>query len=143
MSEIDESTYQAIVDLCEKGDVFVDDENYDKAIQVFKEAAKLIPKPVQKWEAATWILTSIGETYFFMEDYGSALKYLTDVMHCPDAIGNPLIHMRLGQVHFELGNEDSAKDELARAYMGEGEEIFEDEDPKYLNFLKSFLKVQG
>ena len=33
-----------------------------------------------------------------------------------------------------------AADELARAYMGAGTEIFENDDPKYLEFLKTKLK---
>ena len=61
-------------------------------------------------------------------------------MHCPGAIGNPFIHMRLGQSQFELGNMDRAADELARAYLQEGLAIFEDEDPKYVAFIKSKLK---
>ena len=38
---------------------------------------------------------------------------------------------------FELGNEPRAADELMRAYMGAGPEIFADEDPKYIEFLAS------
>ncbi len=61
-------------------------------------------------------------------------------MHCPDAIGNPFIHLRLGQCQYELGNEEQAADELARAYMVAGDEIFDTDDPKYLEFIKS--KIQ-
>lgn len=112
MVELDESIYKKIVELCEAGDMLADDGNYNEAIQNFRKAARLIPKPVQKWEAATWILTAIGETYFFMQDYVSALENLHMAMHCSDAIGHPLIHLRLGQVHFELGNEESTKFEV-------------------------------
>ena len=56
-------------------------------------------------------------------------------MRCPDAIGNPFIHLRLGQTQFELGNKDRAADELMRAYMGAGAEIFVGEAPKYLQYL--------
>jgi hypothetical protein len=48
--------------------------------------------------------------------------------------------MRLGQCQFELGNKERAADELARAYMAEGSEIFKEEDPKYFAFLKTRLK---
>ena len=58
-------------------------------------------------------------------------------MHCPDAIGNPFIHLRLGQCQFELGNPDRSADELMRAYMGGGPEIFGNDDPKYLEFLST------
>lgn len=61
-------------------------------------------------------------------------------MHCPGAIGNPFLHLRLGQCQLELGNNDQAADELTRAYMAEGTTIFQDEDPKYLAFLKTQLK---
>ena len=56
-------------------------------------------------------------------------------MHFPNAIGNPFLHLRLGQCQFELGNLDRAADELMRAYMAGGPELFEDEDARYLRFL--------
>jgi hypothetical protein len=58
-------------------------------------------------------------------------------MHCPNGIGNPFIHLRLGQCQFETGNLDSAADELTSAYALEGEELFADDDPKYFEFLKT------
>ena len=61
-------------------------------------------------------------------------------MRCPGAIGNPFIHLRLGQAQFELKNLGRAKDDLARAYMGGGDEIFKDEDRKYLHFIKEILR---
>ena len=56
------------------------------------------------------------------------------------AIGNPFLHLRLGQCHFELGNLDGAADELARAYMSAGDEIFVGAD-KYFAFLKTRLEA--
>ena len=46
-------------------------------------------------------------------------------MRCSDALGNPFIHLQLGQCQFELGNEQIAADELTRAYVAEGNDIFE------------------
>jgi hypothetical protein len=40
-------------------------------------------------------------------------------------------------VLFQLGELDSAADELMKAYTGEGKEIFEPEDPKYIAFLET------
>jgi hypothetical protein len=54
------------------------------------------------------------------------------------AIGNPFLHLRLGQCQFELGNFDRAADELTRAHVGAGAEIFEGAD-KYFTFLKTRL----
>jgi hypothetical protein len=61
-------------------------------------------------------------------------------MHCPNAIGNPFLHLRLGQCRFELGDTDRAADELARALLIESPKLFEGEDPKYLQFVKGRLK---
>jgi len=55
-----------------------------------------------------------------------------NAMHCPDAIGNPFLHLRLGQCQFELKALDRAADELMRAYMGGGPDLFKLEDPKYI-----------
>lgn len=58
-------------------------------------------------------------------------------MTCPDAIGNPFLHLRLGQALYERGETDRAADELMRAYMGAGDEIFGNDEPKYFVFLKN------
>ncbi|WP_073288493.1 tetratricopeptide repeat protein [Hymenobacter psychrotolerans] len=134
--EMDDALYQEIMLHCKEGDEAVEDDDYDRAIHAFQQAFDLIPEPYQEWEASTWVLFSLGEAQFFNEDYAAAKESLTAVMHCPDAIGNPLIHLRLGQVQYEMGNFAKAKDELMRAYMGQGEEIFEGEDEKYFTFLK-------
>ena len=75
------------------------------------------------------------DAHFLNGNYAAALSALEQAMRCPDAIGNPFIHLRLGQTQFELGNKDRAADELMRAYMGAGAEIFAEEAPKYLEFL--------
>lgn len=134
--EMDGAIYQKIMKHCEEGDAAVEGDDYDSAIHAFQQAFDLIPAPYQDWEASTWVLFSLGEAQFFNEEYAEAKESLVAVMHCPDAIGNPLIHLRLGQAQYELGNFAKAKDELMRAYMGQGEEIFDGEDERYLAFLK-------
>ena len=42
-----------------------------------------------------------------------------------------------------MGEKDAASQYLARAYMLEGEELFKDEDSKYLVLLKSKLLIDG
>jgi hypothetical protein len=54
---------------------------------------------------------------------------------------NPLIHLRLGQLYHEGGKLEKAADELARAYMGAGGDIFIREDPKYFEFLKTKIII--
>jgi tetratricopeptide (TPR) repeat protein len=138
--ELDEELYTRIVALTDRGNEHADEEEFDAAASKFLEALALIPEPYDKWTASTWVLAALGDVYFLNGDFARAKMVLTDAMHCPDAIGNPFIHMRLGQCQFELGNMERAKDELVRAYMGAGEAIFEKDEPRYLAFVKEALQ---
>jgi tetratricopeptide (TPR) repeat protein len=137
---LDDAVYARILELAKQGDEYLENDQFRQAAQVYQEAVKLLPQPRSQWEAATWLYTALGEAFLSMEDYPAAREALTNAMHCPDAIGNPLIHLLLGEAQYELGNLNRAADELARAYLGAGDEIFEDEDPKYLAFLRAHLR---
>lgn len=138
--ELPDAIHQQIVTLSKKGDVLASQSMYREAIVKYTAALELLPPPREKWRACTWLLVAIGDAHFLAKNYRSARAALTDAMHCPDAIGNPFVHLRLGQVQYELGNSTRAADELARAYMGGGKEIFAPEDPKYFAFVRSKLK---
>ena len=135
--ELDARTYELVTQLCAQGDELARHDDHRGAIARFNEAWQLLPEPKSDWHAATWILAGIADSGFlggFLQTAREALDY---VMRCPDAIGNPFLHLRRGQVLFEQGQLDGAADELTRAYMAEGEQIFTAEDAKYLNFLKT------
>ena len=139
MLELEDAVYERIQALCAEGDAFAKEANYSDALKNYWSAFDLLPEPKTGWDAATWILGAIGDANFLSGDFVAGRDNLSSAMHCPDALGNPFIHLRLGQCQFELGNLDRAADELARAYMGAGAEIFEDAD-KYFAFLKTRLK---
>ncbi|WP_229477018.1 tetratricopeptide repeat protein [Massilia rubra] len=126
--------------LSTSGDVLVKQGKSREGVQAYVKALNLLPEPVTQWEAATWLLVAIGDANFKAKYYEQARAALQDAMHCPGALGNPFIHLRLGQAYFELGNMSKAADELARAYLQKGKAIFKEEDPKYLAFIKSRLK---
>lgn len=139
MSDLPKKIYEQIINLCSLGDGLVEEERYSEALNKYFSALDLLPPPETQWEASTWILAAIGDTNFIMRNYEAGRDNLICAMHCPGAIGNPFIHMRLGQCRYELGEYEKAADELARAFLIEGEEIFKDEDKKYLDFVKSKL----
>jgi hypothetical protein len=76
-----------------------------------------------------------------LDRFKGARKALEFALHCPGAIGNPFLHLLFGQVLLETGDPDWAADELMRAYMAEGAEIFANDDPKYLMFLGTRAKL--
>ena len=134
-TELDPHLHTRINRFCEIGDTLAAEGKYSDAVASYQYAWNLLPDPKENSEAATWIQTAIGDAHFLGGNYAAALTALECAMRCPDAIGNPFIHLRLGQAQFELGDKEAAADELMRAYMGAGAEIFAEEAPKYLEYL--------
>lgn len=138
--EIPEEAYTEIQELCAEGDVLLEMGEFTAAYKNYISALELIPEPKEAFEATTWIMAALGDLYFQAKDFRQVAQVLSDAMHCTGAIGNPFLHLRLGQAHFELGNHEQAADELCRAYMGAGSEIFAKDDEKYFNFLKTKIR---
>lgn len=134
--------HERIKDLSAAGDALAESDLFDDALSKYWEAFDLLPEPKTEWEAGTWLLTAIGDANFLMGDFVAGRDNLGSAMHYPDAIGNPFLHLRLGQCQYEVGNLDRATDELLRAYGLEGAEIFESEDPKYLAFLRTRVDLE-
>jgi len=86
------------------------------------------------------LFSRLGDIYAQGEDYETALNAYSDAVRSPKGLGDEHIHLRLGKTQFELGNRERAADELCRAYMGGGKELFDDEPPKYFEFLKTKIK---
>lgn len=138
--ELPKEVHAKVTTLSAQGDTLASQTKYRDAIALYVKALGLLPEPKTQWEACTWLLAAIGDTNFLGGHYEQAKNALSDAMHCPGSIGNPFIHLRLGQAQLELGNRERAADELARAYMSAGKDVFAAENPKYFEFLKTFLK---
>jgi tetratricopeptide (TPR) repeat protein len=139
---LDDATHQRITTLTDAGNESADGGDLQGALAKFLEALKLIPEPLDDYEANTWLLASIGDLYFQLGEYPAARTALHGAVRSYGGLGNPFIHLRLGQAELELGNEARAAEELARAYVAEGAELFEEEDAKYLRFIQSRLPPQ-
>jgi tetratricopeptide (TPR) repeat protein len=135
MPELSQELLEKIQAHSADGDELAEDGDFDAALEQYWAAFDLLPEPQTEWEAGTWVLAAIGDALFLKGDFEAGRDNLGYAMNFPDALGNPFLHMRLGQCQFELGNLDRAADELMRAYMGAGNEVFADEDRKYLEFL--------
>jgi hypothetical protein len=137
MPELDDKIHEKIKALCAEGDALSEKRSFSLALKKYWTAWDLLPQSKTDWEAATWILAAIGDANFHSHDFTAGRDNLSQAMHCPGAIGNPFLHLRLGQCQYELGNLARAADELMRAYMGGGKDIFKEDDPKYFKFLTS------
>jgi len=136
--ELSDAVSDQIESLSEEGNDFFDDEDYEKAIAVWKKALKLIPQPQNTFAETLWLETSIGDAYFMMGNHQEAFPHFLNAKSNieENAYENPFIMLRVGQLYFEANDFKNAKEYLLRAYMFEGKEIFEGSKEKYFEFLK-------
>ncbi len=132
-------TFETVRALCNDGEHLMTAGQFREAFDKFVAAFDLLPEPRTQWNAAGWILVALGENAIRAGSFQAAAGPLVDAMWAPGTIGNPWVHLRLGQVRYELGELDAAADELTRAYMGGGREIFEGLDEKYFALLEKVL----
>ena len=135
-----DDVYGEVARLSQEGSASAEEELFSQARASWQQAWGLLPEPPEQWEAATWLLTAIGDTYFLEGRFAEARDALQRAVGCPGGLGTPFLHLRLGQAQFELGNVTRAKDELARAFMGGAEKLFDGEDPKYWQFIRELLR---
>lgn len=136
-AELDDTIYEQIESLSEKGNDFADEGNFEGARQEFEKALALVPEPKTDWEAALWLYASLGDMNFSMAAYQASINNFYDALNCPDGNTNAFVLLRLGQALFETGEKEKGTEYLLRAYMLEGRELFGEDDQKYFDFLKS------
>ncbi len=135
--ELPEDVYQAIVRLCAEGDRLVEEGKLEEARAQYGQALDLIPGDHRTWKASTWVYVALGDVHWKRGDLERAFKCFINAVQCPDGLGNPYVHLRLGQLYFEQGRMAKAEDELVRAYMGGGMDVFCDEDAKYFDLIEA------
>jgi tetratricopeptide (TPR) repeat protein len=135
--QLPDAVLAEITELCRCGDAEAGSGRLVEAKALYVEALRLLPGDPRDWAASTWIYVAIGDVHFRRQAFYRAYKCFHNAVLCPDGLGNPYVHLRLGQTAFELGRNDRAADELMRAFMGGGPGIFDEDDPKYLAFLKT------
>lgn len=136
-----DAVHQEIQALCKQGDALRDADKHKQAEMKYLKALSLVPEPKRDYSSATWINVALGDLHFELWNYGYCFDYFIEAVQCFEGLGNPFIHLRLGQMYFEFENLRKAADELTRAYMGGGEDIFRREKPKYFAFLKTQIEI--
>ncbi|AOY00315.1 M48 family metallopeptidase [Jeongeupia sp. USM3] len=137
MPAIPATLFAEIEALSDAGDALYEAGDYAQAIARYKAGYALVPAPKEEWEIGTSLLIAIGDTQFAAGDFARAVETLTAASFTPAGMGNPFVHLRLGQALFETGALDLAAESLQRIRGHGDDSIFDDEDPKYLAFLQS------
>jgi tetratricopeptide (TPR) repeat protein len=138
---IPDSLINKIQDKVDQGDDALNDDEFRKAINLYREAVALLPRPKFRHAISLATYTALGEGYFFSGYYRKALVALKQALKAPGGVENPLLHLRMGQAYFELREFDAAADSLTRAYALDGRTVFEGEEDKYLLFLGTRIEL--
>lgn len=128
--------------LAEEGNSYYDNDK-QKALEIWNNALELIPEPKNRFSQTVWFLAQIGDIYFSKKNYEESFKYFEDAKNnlSGEGYSNPFVMLRLGQCAYEIGNNDTAIEYLLRAYMLEGKDIFEEDDDKYFEFLRTNVNL--
>ncbi len=137
--ELSDKIHDKITALSDEGDLLLENEKVDEALEKFQEALMLVPSPKSDWEASLWLYAAIGDSFFMKEDFEKTLGAFKDAYNCPEAVHNPYINLKIGESYFELEDFEKAKEFLLRAYMLEGKNIFEDEKEEYFLLIESLV----
>jgi tetratricopeptide (TPR) repeat protein len=126
----------------DEGDEFLNDGRHDEAIALYQAAWDLLPEPRTDHPDAMLVLAVIGDVHFFRGEFAAGRDAFMTCMKCPEGepTANPFLRLRLGQCMYELGETVEAANWLAGAYLLEGKELCSQDDPKYLEFIKSRLE---
>lgn len=134
--QLPDAIYAKVKALSDQGNQHMSAHRYTAAVASWEQALALLPQPQALWDAALWLHASIGDGLRSSDDLAGALDQFRIAANCADGATNPFVLFNIGACLLDLGNEDEAVDPLLRAYMLEGEEIFEDEDSKYIDLLR-------
>lgn len=137
--ELPPDVFAAVEKLCAEGDDRAADDDYDGALDRFRRAWDLLPEPKAAWSATLWLLVAVGDVHYLRGAFAEGRDALDQAVDAfPEAPENPVLCLRLGQCHLELGDETPARRWLTAALAAAGDEaddLFDQEDPKYLRFL--------
>lgn len=122
-----------------QGEDFADAQLDGAALNCFRAAWEVLPEPREEQPPAIRIQAAIADSCFFLGQWAACRVAVQHAFRCGADPANPFLRLRLGQALYELGDEREAANWLVPAYLSEGRLLFEDDDPKYLEFFRSKL----
>lgn len=120
-----------------RADLLMEQGRFAEAIQLYQDGLELIPEPKSTYEVTLWFLVAIGDAYWHLQEWEHALPYFEQSKEVLGGQENPFVWLRLGQLYYELGDLVSAQQALQTGLEMEGEALFEEEAPRYLQLAQA------
>lgn len=143
--ELPDAIYNQVTALSERGNVALENGKVATAIIEWRRALELLPAPETQWDAAAWLHGSIGDAHWQAGRAAQTRDEMLAALNCSSGRENPFIYYRLGLAYRKLGDEANATENLLKAYMLAGDEIFEAEPEgrEALTFLRSRVRLDA
>lgn len=124
--------------IAEEGNELYRKGDLDNALKKYSEGYNLIPNPKKLYSESLWFEVAIGDIFFDNKKYDEAIIYYEKAKNniTGNGINNPYILFKYGASAFELNMIIEANEFLLRAYMLSGQDIFNEYDKKYFEFIK-------
>lgn len=119
--------------LARKAAKHVERGEFEAAVPVWRQALERLLQ-VRALREARWLHVCLCDALFRAGDHAGVLEHANAALLAGER-DDPRVWLRLGQAAFELGDEAGAGDGLMSGFLLAGPSLFEDEDPKYLQFL--------
>lgn len=142
MDQLSEDLHAEIEKHSEAGNALIEAGDAAGAIAVWRTAFSILPEPRNQWDAALWLHASIGDAQRSQGDLQGALASFQAASASGDGRANAFVQINLGMTLYDLGDRQAATEPLLRAYMLEGEDIFDDFGRYYLDHLKAQRLVE-
>ena len=136
------------------GDNAMSEKRWDDAFSCYYSAWEILceDQPEHQAYEAFWLVVNWANSSFMSGDFSDCLDRLHEALGIFRdfglVVGNPFFHLRVGQCLFELAESDEERgdaegqviDNLSRALICGGIEIFDQEDQRYLAPVLSVLE---
>lgn len=141
---------ERLYELADEGHKLTLNEQYMDAIHIWKRAIEMIPEPKQHYSETANFYEGIAYNYQIMCMYPQSLNFMERVFSVlgENANQNPFTMLNMGEIYYELGKIELSVKYLNRAYILEGDEIFDFDvygkinHGKYLDFLKTKINLK-
>lgn len=90
-----------------------------------------------------YINIKIGHLYSYINNWDAALKAFGKAIQTENSVGNPLLHLRIGQCGYHLKKKRIYDDNLARALITGGLKVFDNEKNELKAIALSLLDPPG
>lgn len=111
-----------------------DSQDYEAAVEIWHDLLAQLPEPTTEHPLAMWALAPLGDALFELGRFEEANEALAGAL-LAGGTGEAFVWLRKGQALVEVGDEEAGVEALTSALMLMGDEILDDEDPKYRQLL--------